>query len=215
MWICPIVAAGGILVMTVSGSQELRTTSPRSRWEAEHRRASAAANRGEEEIPLADDGVSSGRRPRPSRADTARGLRGQPRRGGAGRAVRSGAGGWPRSRAAARDPDPPEGQHRHRGSDDHHRRIHGPSRLDAATGRIPRDEAARRGCRVARQDQHERVGRLEIVRPRDDRMEWARMGRGPRRAVPKPVRAGPLTRRVQLRIGRSVRSKLHRGCRRY
>ena len=67
------------------------------------------------------------------------------------------------------------------------------------------------GGLAARQGQHERVGRLEVVRVRDPGLEWSWMGRRTRGVLPKPLCARPRPRGFELGVRRLGRCQPRRG----
>ena len=148
--------------------------------------------------------------------------RDQSRRAGDSRRPRRRAESQRRARAAPRDPDRRQGQHRHGGPDDDDRRIAGARGLDCTARCVCGRTSACRRCRHHRQDQPQRVGQLPIDEIQQ-RLERSRRA-GEKSLTPSTaIRADRAREREQLlrRTSRplalaprpTARSCVHRRCR--
>ncbi len=153
-------------------------------------------------VPVDHRDVSRAHRgPEPDGPTAARRSRNEPGRARDRRRAGQRNPGGPAARAASRDSPAFEGQHRHGRQDDDDRRLDRARGLHPAARRVHRRAAAGGGCGPTRQSQHERMGRLEVVRSRHSRLERTRLRRRQGRLLPKSLRARPGTRRLERRFG--------------
>ena len=133
------------------------------------------------------------RRSRPARPGAAFPAGHQSRRARDRRSPRCRAPGRTHAGAAARHSDRRQGQHRHGGSHDDHRRVARARRLVSGAGCDGRAEAARRGCDPAREGQSQRMGEFPFGQG-VERLERAR------RPVPQSVCARPQPGGLECRL---------------